>query len=73
MNCPKYVRNLLYKRAKAAATFLDCDCQIVEWLEKNKLMSEVKDYDILTGCESICNPFASSDRIIDVIEGNKNE
>ena len=73
MNCPKYVRNLLYKRAKAAATFLDCDCQIVEWLEKNKLMSEVEDYDILTGCESICNPFASSDRIIDVIERDKNE
>ena len=73
MSCPKYIRDLCYKRAKVAAKFLDYDCQIVEWLEKNGLINEVEDYDILTGCESICNPFASSDRIINVIEGNKNE
>lgn len=71
MRCPEYIKALCYRRAKAAAKFLDYDCQIVEWLEKNGLIHEVEDYDILTGCESICNPFASSDRIIDVIEGNK--
>lgn len=68
MKCPKYIKDLCYKRAKAAAKFLDYDCEIYDYLEKNNITHIVQDYDILTGCESICNPFPSSDRIIEAIE-----
>jgi hypothetical protein len=68
MNCPKYIKKLLYKRAKAAANFTSYDVDIVEWLEKNNLIDSVEEYDIATGCESICNPYASSERILQVIE-----
>ena len=72
MKCPSYVRDLCYKRAKAAAKFIDYDCAIYEYLEKNNLTHIVEDYDILTGCESICNPYASSERIIKAIEEYEN-
>ena len=68
MKCPKYIIALCKKRAEYVDKFLKCDCEIVEWLEKHNLLSEVEDYDILTGCESIVNPDASSQRIIEVIE-----
>ena len=68
MKCPKYIEDLCKKRAKHAAKFMECDCEIAEWLEKHNLLSEVEDYDILTGCESIVNPNASSKRIIAVIK-----
>ena len=73
MKCPKYIRDLCYKRANAASKFLDYDCAIYEYLEKNDITHIVQDYDILTGCESICNPFASADRIIQAIEEHNDE
>ena len=68
MKCPKYIQKALEKRANAACEFIKNDCIIVDWLKKNNLLGEVEDYDILTGCESIVNPGASSNRILRVIE-----
>lgn len=72
MKCPKYIKDLCYKRAAAAARFIDYDCAIYEYLEKNNITGIVEDYDILTGCESICNPYTSSERIIKAIEEYQN-
>ena len=71
MKCPKYIKDLCYRRAKAASKFIDYDYKIYEWLEDHNV--QVEDFDILTGCESIVNPYASSDRIIKAIEETKNE
>ena len=71
MKCPNYIRDLCYKRAKAASRFIDYDYKIYEWLEDHNV--EVEDFDILTGCESIVNPYASSDRIIKAIEDYEND
>ena len=73
MKCPNYIRDLCYKRARAAAKFMDYDYAIYEYLEKNNITHIVEDYDILTGCESICNPFPSADRIIQAIEDYEND
>lgn len=66
MKCPKYIKDLCYKRAKAASKFMDYDFEIYNWLEDHNI--QVEDYDINTGCESIVNPYSSSDRIIKAIE-----
>ena len=68
MKCPKYIEDLCKKRAEYACKFMKCDGEIAKWLEKHNLLSEVEDYDILTGCESIVNPDSSSERIIAVIK-----
>lgn len=66
MKCPTYIKDLCYRRAKAASRFIDYDYKIYEWLEDHNI--QVEDFDILTGCESIVNPYASSERIIKAIE-----
>lgn len=71
MKCPKYIKDLCYKRAKMADKFSQYDWEIADYLDKHNI--EVEDYDINTGCESICNPYASSERIIQAIEGYEND
>ena len=71
MKCPNYIRDLCYKRAKAASRFMDYDYKIAEWLEEHNV--QVEGYDIHTGCESIVNPYSSSDRIIKAIEDYEND
>ena len=66
MKCPEYIKDLCLKRAKAASRFMDYDYEIAQWLKNHNI--EVEDYDICTGCESIVNPYPSSDRIIKAIE-----
>lgn len=66
MKCPKYIREALSKRAKCAALFMKWDCVICNFLEKYGI--EVESYDVVTGCESYINPFASSNRILEAIE-----
>lgn len=68
MNCPEYIKEALRQRARCARRFLELDCMVAEWLEKNNLLDEVEDYDIYGGCEAYCNPEDSSKRIIEVIE-----
>ena len=37
MECPKYIREALLRRANHASAFLDLDWIIAEWLEKTEL------------------------------------
>ena len=66
MKCPQYIKELLRKRAACAENFTNYDCQIADWLEKHGI--EVETYDIGGGCESISNPWRSSNRILEAIE-----
>ena len=68
MTCPNYIKEALRQRANHARRFLELDCMIAEWLEKNHLLDNVEDYDIYGGCEAYCNPESSSARILEVIE-----
>lgn len=65
MKCPKYIEDALFKRANCAARFMEHDWVIAQFLEKHDI--EVEDYDIYGGCESYCNPDASSRRIYEAI------
>ena len=70
MKIPKRIETLLERRAKAAEVFTHCDCEIMDWLEKHNLYSEVEEFDICGGCEAYVNPRASISRIKQVIEEN---
>lgn len=70
MECPKYIREALLRRANHASAFLDLDWMIAEWLEKNGV--EVESEDIHGGCESYVNPYESSRRILKAIEETDN-
>ena len=65
MNCPKYIKKLIYDRAKYAEKFVIYDTKIANWLEKHDI--EVYPEDIHLGCESICNPIDSSNRVYQAI------
>ena len=66
MKCPNYIKEMLFRRARHAGFFLDCDYKIAEFLERNHI--EVDPDDILGGAESYVNPFDSSQRILNAIE-----
>ena len=70
MKCPKYIKEMLLQRAACSTKFTELDIAIKKWLEKNGLLDLVEDYDICGGCESYVNPFASSDRILEIIENS---
>jgi len=65
MRIPKYVDELLEKRAKYAEKFKCCDTKISDWLEKNNIT--VSRDDIATGCMSLCEPLTSIDNIRECI------
>lgn len=71
MECPKYIREALLRRANHASAFLDLDWTIAEWLEKHGI--DVNNEDIHGGCESYVNPYESSKRILKAIEEKENE
>lgn len=71
MECPKYIKEALIRRANHASAFLDLDWKIAEWLEKNNI--EVDFEDIHGGSESYVNPYDSANRILKAIEEKKNE
>ena len=66
MKCPKYIKQALWQRAKAAATCISKDCIVVEFLEKHGIL--VEEYDILGGCEMYVNPYSSAERVLEAIE-----
>lgn len=68
MKCPKYIKEALRRRTRAAYVFTAADTMIADWLEKNNLLDRVELYDICGGCESYVNPDSSSARILEVIE-----
>lgn len=44
MKIPKCIDDLLKKRKKYAIAFLDADCKISEWIEKNGIDVPSEDY-----------------------------
>jgi len=66
MNIPKYIENAIEQRAKAAETFNHYDYVLSAWLDKNDIC--VESYDSHGGAESIINPWASADRVIEAIK-----
>lgn len=70
MKIPKYVEKLIERRAKLASDLNSVDSQLTSWLEKNNLLDKVEEYDVMTGCEMYVNPYASADRIREVITSN---
>ena len=61
MKIPKYIDELLERRARCADLFISCDNQIAEWLEKNNI--DVPEVDIRTGACSLCEPWSSIEAI----------
>ena len=61
---------LLHRRQKLAEELMDVCEKVDDYITENKLEDKVEPYDWLTGCEIYCNPFASSERVIAIIEEN---
>lgn len=71
MNCPKYIKDALVRRAKAAYILLETDREVAEWLKKHHIKVEADD--IRGGCESYFNPNESMYRILKAIQEADNE
>ncbi|MBQ8218535.1 MAG: hypothetical protein IJZ79_02185 [Bacilli bacterium] len=65
MNVPKYIENALEMRAKHAEQFNHYDFIISNWIEKHDVITE--SCDTRGGVESIVNPYASSNRVLQAI------
>lgn len=65
MKIPKYIEQLLDRRARLAADLNSVDCISTKWIEDNAIV--VEDYDYNTGVEMYANPYASVRRIKDAI------
>lgn len=65
MEIPKYIDDLLEKKAKLAMEFMSVDSEICQWIEKNNVT--VSPDDIATGCISICEPHTSIENIRECI------
>ena len=72
MKVPKYIKKKLIQRAQCAERFLELDGDIVEWLEKKgfNTLDDALECHILTGAESLCNPWSSVKAILEYIEGD---
>ena len=70
MKIPKRIEKLIERRAKLASDINYIDGQLTEWLEKKDLVDKVEEYDFMGGCEMYVNPYASADRIREVILNN---
>ena len=70
MKATRYIKLAIRSRANHAMRFLEQDAKIVEWMERNGI--DVCDprfsHHILTGAESLCNPYASADELIKLIK-----
>lgn len=70
MKIPKKIEKLIERRARLADDLTHADNELTAWLDKKGLIDKVEEYDIITGCEMYVNPYASADRIRDVILNN---
>ena len=70
MECPKYIRDALRKRADFAERVFELDCMIADWLDKNGV--DVDFEDVRGGCEIYVNPHESSNRVLQAIEEKEN-
>ena len=69
MKIPKYIDDLLKKRTKSASAFLDADCKISEWIEKNKI--DVPDEDYGAGARALFESEDSEETIRQCISKRK--
>lgn len=68
MKCPKYVRVMINRRARLAATLNVVDYDLCEWLDKHGILDKLEDYDTFGGAEMYINPWDSARRIMNAIE-----
>lgn len=61
MKCPKYIDKLIDRRARLAGELLTTDYTLSEWIDKNGIEIEPKDY--FGGCEVYCNPYDCAKRV----------
>ena len=66
MNVPKYIYDVIEKRANAADRFNHYDYVLSEWLEKHGICAE--SCDTRGGVESIVNPWSSASRIVNLLK-----
>ena len=74
MKIPKYIDEMLDKRAKSADNFMYADSVILAWCTKNNV--EVSFRDIALGARSILEPYESADDVRKCIldkEGNNDK
>ena len=70
MKIPKYIDELLDRRAKLAELLNSVDCEVTKWIDKHGI--EVEDYDYATGYEMYANPYVSADRVREAIKNKEN-
>lgn len=61
MKIPKYIDEMLERKARAAEKYNELEYNIDTWLRKNDI--EIESYDDSGGVEGIVNPRESIDRI----------
>ena len=61
MKIPKYIDEMLERKARVAETYNELEYQIDTWLRKNNI--EIESYDDSGGVEGLVNPRDSIDRI----------
>lgn len=70
MRVPKYIRELLVQRRKAAEKINACDTLLSKWMEKQGMSiisPEIVD-SIMTGAVEICEPSTAEQVVLEYIE-----
>lgn len=66
MNCPKYIRDKIIRRAELAVKFMEVDYEIAEWIEKQGIDST---FALPGHVEALCGGFqAAKDCLKDIEE-----
>ena len=66
MKCPKYIKDKIMRRAELALKFMEVDCEIAEWIEKQGINSE---YTLPGYVEALCGGYqAARDCLKDIEE-----
>ena len=61
MRIPKYIDEALRKRTNAAYKFIDYDCIVSDFIERNGIELDSMHYGL--GCESLVNPDNSEEAV----------
>lgn len=65
MRIPKYIEEALRKRTNAAYKFMDYDCIVSDFIERNGIELDTMHYGL--GCESLVNPDNSAEAVREAI------
>ena len=68
MQCPKYIREALEKRTKAANAWNKYDSIVSRYIQEHNLDQYIDSADFFGGVEGIVNPEESERRILEAIE-----